>query len=274
MKQKLRIMTEKINENHTRYHKYYITLSALNYSDRDIQEFLEIDKGKLMRIKKSIRQKFHTNDEIQMILKASKTRCFNRYDLLEDSAKINAANLTKTTFMLLKTNKLDYFTTKRLLQEHLKSCIEPYMQLYSSYSEAKTMTPTEIQFVFMKAQGNTIKAVSEKTGIGRQTLQHLKIDIFYKMDAKNWFNVFRKAFKFGIIEDYFLQLGEKTFYEKLKYDKTIETTLQLLKLTETKTHNSNAVLKLKIYEILAFYIVDFELEILKRYAALNAFATP
>jgi len=234
---------------------FYLRLFTHGLNSKAISEFLEIDQSKAYQIKKSIVRKFNTNNWVMIIAQSFKNKMLQQQDYLEPVVKAQALSYTQTIYKdLFCVNEVDQ------LQTRLRQCILNFYlttnsklkHYYFKKHTADKLTTKELKYLnYSYTDIKTEKILVELSLSNEDDLKRLKRSIFKKLDTNNWFNTFKKAIQYNLIDS--LNNSESSLNALLT-----SSTNNVLRL-RSLTRLSNPEKKLSIYNQLLELFSTIEL---------------
>lgn len=226
----------------------FLRLSMHNMTPIEISNFLEISLERLIGFRKSVMLKLGCTTWNETVLKAFNLGVLKKEDYTSVIIKELAQNYAKDISDSYCINKSLDANSFELLNFLEKKIIEFYNKCDEGlFLENKADFSTrEKRMLKLKFKGENNAAIEKQLNLKKADVIDVNYNIFLKLKVEDWFNSFKKAFQFRLID-------------KAEF-KTLNLELEALKLAEQIMHimvNNKLIFKEKelvIYsELIAFY---------------------
>lgn len=189
----------------TREELFYLKLLVHNYSYKEMERFLEVQREQITRMEKDIKQKLNTSHCCDTIIKAFRMNILNTYDLVSDVVKSEVSMhayilfdkyfakkriLPKDT-MTIKDDVLNLLKTchKKIKEEHLKNGISEYC-----------LDPSEKNYLNMKYRSFKREIITRNIPFSKQQICEMETGILVKLQVNCWYNAYRKALELELLK--------------------------------------------------------------------------
>lgn len=186
------------------YELFYLRLFTHGFNPKEVSEFLEINQSKVYQIKKSIVTKFDTNNWVKIVAQSLKNKILRQLDYLEPVVKEQALRYTQTIYEgFLIPHDVDRIQTK------LRQCILNFYlttnsklkHYYFNKNSVDKLTTKELLYLRLSYSNTHTKEVLKQLNLSKtDNLKRLRRNIFKKLDTNNWFNTFKKAIQYNLID--------------------------------------------------------------------------
>lgn len=185
---------------------FYLRLHAHGLTNKEISEFLELDQSKVNQIKQSLFVKYRTKKWMKIIKSAFKQELLQKLDYVEPVVKKQALVFTQLIYEeFILPEKLD--EAKEMLYERIISfynnCNDELIDYYQSTDKSEKLNKDEIDFLTLTFLNSNAARLTKKLGLTNDQSEFKKFQhsIFNKLNVNNWFNAFKKAIAFNLIDD-------------------------------------------------------------------------
>lgn len=220
---------------------FYLRLYAHGVKRNEICDFLEVCGKRLTYMKQNIAVKCKSKNWLKIMAYAFNNGLLNKKDFVEDLVKDQASFYAKDIFInhVSKLNKS--INTHALKSKIIEFCSVSESLLsneYDTFSENNKLTLLEKKYLNLKYQYLiNSKGKNYFMDFSPQDEQRLRRAIFKKLMGCNWFNVFKKAIQFNLIDqvnssslsfDYYLRLCVSDIIESRNIEHLTSTDRELL----------------------------------------------
>lgn len=234
---------------------FYLRLFTHGLNPKEISEFLEIDQSKVYHIKKSIVTKFCTNNWVKIVAQSLKNNMLQKLDYLEPVVKEQALQYTQIIYKdFLIPEDADQQQSK-LRQCVLNFYLATNSKLKHNYfkkDETEKLNAKELAYLTFCYADTKKDIIKKELNLHKKDdLKKLRRDIFKKLETNNWFNTFKKAIQYSLIDT---SIGSDFSINK----ELTNSTNNILRLRHLK-RLSNPEKKLSIYNELLELFSTIEL---------------
>lgn len=190
----------------------YLRLYTHNYTSAKMSLILEQNSNGISSIRNNIRRKYKSKDWLKIIQLAIKNNHLNKVDFLEDIVKQEASIYSQLILnsYIDNTKKTDK-ALKDVLQEYYNNCELKINKNYKKEGLKDKLTSIEIALIKLKFNGESIENIAKVLNITENKFKQYKTQIFKKLEANNWFNIYKKGLQTNIIDKpltYYVELDE------------------------------------------------------------------
>lgn len=235
----------------------YLRLFAHGLTTQEISMFLEVDATALKNILAKIKYKFNTANCFKIILQALQEKQIDTHDYIEDTVKENALDVTLKAQQYFKTDNTATFNPVFIKQKILEFYYAAEIALAITYlqkTDTQKLTTLEEDYINLRFSGMPNRQILNVLQISGYIKRRLIASIFAKLEATNWYIVFKKAIHINVFE--------KSAKHHLMVEKEIDRAAKkvvLIKASNTLTFKEK---KLSFYRELLEVFSNIELKYL------------
>jgi DNA-binding CsgD family transcriptional regulator len=240
---------------------YFLRLSLFGYSKEQMLDFFNADYGYLEYLRKNIESVFFTEKWNVIIQMSMRLNCFDLVDYSNAMLKSKALDFINHDITIYLENDITKATLRSKIKEETKKLYRrlnvEYRLRYFYYASEKKLTEVDIKIIQLKYQGYTNKRIIKNIGCSNEEFEKMVEGLFEKIQAYNWFAVFRLTSKYGILNT-----------ETKKIETHINQTANLI-TNVLKSDLSVEDKKTRIYRAVIKMITFFEFKMALRSKAFN-----
>ena len=233
---------------------FYLRLYIHGFSDKEISLFLEIDKKVVYAVKRQLQKKYNTKIWEAIIKKAFHSGVLKKSDFIHQIIKEEALICAKYIFDdHIKTGKTKIVSLKLLIQEYYHSCERRFYEVYMSKRQKDKLTNLELSFINLTFKNLDEDIIAYELNVFISSLNTIKEAVFVKMKVSNWFNAFKYAYQFGLLDKEPMNVSSKTY---------INIYARKIKLTFDRKSLGEHEKRLMVYDQLLDLYASIEFEVL------------
>lgn len=231
---------------------FYLRLYTHGFSDNKISVFLEIEKRIVNAIKQQLQKKYNTEIWEVIIKKAFHSGILKKSDFIDQIIKEEALTCAKHIFNdNIKVSQIKITTLKLYIKDYYNSCEKRLLKVYKAKPQKDKLTKYELRFINLTFKNTDKDVIAYELNVFISSLETIKNTVFAKMQVCNWFNAFKYAYQFGLLDKDALSANSKIFMDI--YARKIKLTFERKTLGELEK-------KLMVYNLLLDLYASVEFE--------------
>lgn len=168
----------------------------------EISDFMEISLERLFYFRRSVMLKLGCNTWHSTILKAFKLKILKKEDYTPNIVKevaVKYAQVILSEFLVGKIMEIDNFKLHKKLE---LSIVKFYRESEKELSNAKTevFSEKEKRLLELKYEGLSSSLIEKELDLKSSEFEDIGYMVFLKLKVESWFNSFKKAFQFQLID--------------------------------------------------------------------------
>ena len=168
----------------------------------EISDFLEVSLERLFYFRRSIMLKLGCKTWHDTILKAFKIKVLKKEDYTPTEVKacaIKYAQLIMSEFFVSKVLKVNGFELHKKLEKLIITFYrESESEVYKTKNEK--FSQKEKMLLQLRYEGSDCSLIEEKLNLKDSELVDIDYMLLLKLEVESWFNSFKKAFQFRLID--------------------------------------------------------------------------
>ncbi|WP_335973298.1 hypothetical protein [Gaetbulibacter jejuensis] len=184
---------------------FYLRLYAHGLNTNEIADFLDVDQIKINQTRHSIVTKYNTKNWVKILAKAFENNVLQQQDFISTIIKQIALQHTQLIYDQYFLPNSVSLTTKELKQKIIAFYYMCELKLNDEYDKKQNdqkLTSQELRFVKLKYRNLSPETISKRLNINHseEKQRSLKRSVFKKLEANNWYNVFKKAMQLNLLD--------------------------------------------------------------------------
>lgn len=240
---------------------YFLRLALFGYSEEQMMDFFNADMSYLRYLKRNIETVFFTESWDVIINMSMRLNCFDLVDYSNPMLRSKALEFINKDISTYLENSMHKGTLRAKIKDETKKMYRrlnvEYRLKYFYDAAEKKLNDNDVKIIQMKYNGYTDKRIVENLGRSLEEFENIIKDLFDKVEAYNWFAVFRLTSKYGILNT-----------RVKKVEENINQTTNLI-TNILKSEASVEEKKTRIYKAIIKMVTFFEFGVALRSKASN-----